>query len=379
MRTLRVDLSPTLRYWTLVDDRYEEIQPIGAFLLHSRVGQDLAELTTKSYAESLGLFLRWKGQRDYERAAAELSWFVAELRTVPVTRPGAAFGRPRGARRINAVLAAVRSFYKFAIDHGDVPPAVLTRLFQVADVAALPAHLRSDGRGPGYQALPRHRLRIDRSAEPKGVTPEEVDRLVGAARWWRDRLIVTLLWATGLRVGQALGLRRSDVHFLEDSRSLGCTWEGGPHLHVERRVNENDVWSKRRAPLIVPAPWPVLACYEHYLSERAAILLGESSDFLLVNLFREPLGRPMRYQTVRDLIARLADGAGVERKITPHALRHGFGRAMTDSGVDLPSIQRLMGHAQIESTAIYTTPSARSMREAVERLPEVNSLRRTLT
>ncbi|MCT2543381.1 MULTISPECIES: hypothetical protein [Streptomyces] len=83
-------------------------------------------------------------------------------------------------------------------------------------------------------------------------TPEQVELLIRMARHARDRFPIVLTRATGMRIGETLGLRRADVHFLADSRQLGCHVEG-PHVHVHRqRGNADNALAKSRKSRTIP-------------------------------------------------------------------------------------------------------------------------------
>ena len=94
-------------------------------------------------------------------------------------------------------------------------------LYEVADDRHLPAELRPEASGLRYVARPRHRQREPRGARPVAVRQDEVEELLRAARSWRDRFIVSLLWFCGLRIGETLGLRRSDLHLVASAVSCG--------------------------------------------------------------------------------------------------------------------------------------------------------------
>jgi hypothetical protein len=127
-----------------------------------------------------------------------------------------------------------------------VPGEVLAMLFEISDSRRLPVEVRGEDPALTYRARPRHRL-----SEPETVvdraSDEEVVALLGAGRSARDRFLVPLLARVGLRPGEACGLRREDIHFLADARSLGCAVPG-THLHVRRRENANGAWVKSRRP-----------------------------------------------------------------------------------------------------------------------------------
>ncbi len=368
MRALRVELTATLAYWTVVDDEWRPVPVADTYLRHLRLGADRAEGTTRVYAGDLALFLAWcrSGGRDLPEAARSLSSFVAMLRTAPVERAGAGRGRARSPGRINQILAAVRELYKHAVANDGLDACVLAFLYEVGDDRYLPADLRPEGSGLRYVAKPRHVQRARRRATPDSVRAGEIEALLQAASSWRDRFLLVLLWFCGLRIGEALGLRRSDLHFVPASAALGCSVPG-PHLHVAGRDNPNRARAKS-GDRHVPVRAEVLSCYDRYLSERAACPPAEVCDFVLVNLFHEPLGRPMSDHTVRQWLAALSERAGLDRAVRPHMFRHAAASELLARGVGLDVVAELLGHASIRSTEAYLHPGAGALRAAVDRL-----------
>lgn len=347
------------------------------FLFDLRFGRDRAESTSRVYAGELAGFLRWcrRSGRSLEEGAQQLSQFVVFLRTTPTARPGAGQGRPPGAERINHVLAVVREFYKHAVAARAVDAEVLAALYEVADDRFLPAELKPEGGGLRYRARPRHRLRASRSARPDAASQQEWEALLEAASSWRDRFLLVLLWFGGLRIGEALGARRADLHFMASSMSVGCPL-GGPHLHVVRRDNLNGAWAKSRDSRAVPVgPW-VLAYYDRYVEERLACAAADDCDFVFVNLFHPPLGMPMTDSAARQLVRRLGRRAGLARAVTPHMLRHSTATEMVEAGVAVDVVQAVLGHRSITSTQVYARPSPRRMRDAVEAVESASRQRR---
>ena len=100
------------------------------------------------------------------------------------------------------------------------------------------------------------------------------------------------------------------------------------------------------------------------------------SDFLLVNLFREPIGAPMRPDAINELIAACSRRAGIEQ-VTPHRLRHAFGTNLADAGGGLDEIATLMGHASMGSSQVYLHPDPTRLRAAVDRVRSSRELART--
>jgi site-specific recombinase XerD len=353
----------------VVDELYAKVEVADRFLFDLRFGRDRAESTSRVYAGELARFLSWcdHSGRSLEEGARDMSRFVLFLRTTPTKRAGAGQGRPPGPGRINHVLAVAREFFKHAVAGRAVAGEVLGALYEVADDRHLPSELRDEGGGLRYRARPRHRLRVPHPARLDAASLEEWEALLLAASSWRDRFLLVLLWFSGLRIGEALGLRRSDLHLMDSSISLGCQLPG-PHLHVVRRDNPNGAWAKSRNDRAVPVgPW-VLSYYERYLSERLACAAADGCDFVFVNLFHAPLGAPMTASAVRQLFGVLGRRAGLGRPIRPHMLRHAAGTELAEAGVSIDVVQQLLGHRSIASTQIYVHPSPLRLRDAVERL-----------
>ncbi len=367
-RAFRIELPDGRRYWSVIDENYDAVELADRFLFDLRFGRDRAESTTRVYAGELARFLAWcaTSGRSLEVAAQELSRFVLLLRTTATERPGAGQGRSPGPGRINHVLAVVREFYKHSVALGAIDASVLASLYEVADDRFLPAELRPEGSGLRYRAAPRHRLRASRSAQPEAASQAEWEALLEAATCWRDRFLLVVLWFLGLRIGEALGLRRCDLHFVEHATGMGCGVEG-PHLHVvHREDNPNHASAKSRNERVVPVGPIVLAYYDRYSHERLSCPQADGCDFVFVNLFHAPLGRPMSPSAFRQRLRSLSRRAGLARPVHPHMLRHATGTQMTEAGVAIDVVQALLGHGSITSTQIYVHPSAARLRQAVE-------------
>jgi integrase/recombinase XerD len=382
MRVFPVRLPSGVRYWTVVDEELLVVPAADSFLRQVRFGRDGAESTTKAYAGGIALFLRWCARtgRDWQAGAGQLGLFMTWLLhagpsvsgaeaspgAVVLTGPGAA--RARSARRVNAVLTAVRAMAVHAVAEGTAPGHLVNVLFEVADDRDLPAGTRPEGGGTGWRLRARHRLRepevaVDRAGDASIVA------VLGGCRSARDRLIVLLMARAGLRRGEVAGLRRSDVHLLADSRELGCD-TGRPHLHVVRREdNPNGAFAKSRRQRVVPLDFLVVQGFDSYEFERMRVRAAAGSDFVFVNLSRAPVGAPMRLDAVNDLVTAAARRAGIDPPPRPHQLRHAFASNVLDAGGTLEEAQDLLGHASITSTQVYVHPDPARLRAAVDAVP----------
>jgi len=173
---------------------------------------------------------------------------------------------------------------------------------------------------------------------PSVLSIAEVERLLAqpdrdAPRGLRDRAMLELLYATGLRVSELCNLRRGDLHL--DLGLVRCLGKG----------------SKER---IVPVGEPARAAVRDYLASRRdaapALFLGNK-------------GRPVTRVAFWRIIGRYARQAGIRSPVSPHTLRHSFATHMLEGGADLRTIQELLGHANIATTQIYTHVSVDTLRE----------------
>ena len=384
MRAFPVRLPSGQRYWTVLDEDLHVVGVADGFLRHQRFGRDGAESTTKAYAHAIVLFLRWCAQtgRGWQAGVERFGLFMTWLANagpaasgaeaagtgsgVVLAGPGAA--PARSPSRINGVLTAVRGMVVHAVATGAAPAGLVPLLYEVADDRDLPEAGRGEDGRMAWRMRARHRLRepemtVDRAGDA------EIVALLRACRSARDRLIVLLMARAGLRRGELCGLRRSDVHLLVDSRGLGCEVTRA-HLHVVRREdNPNRAWAKSRRERVVPLDFVTVQGCDTYEFERMRVPLAADSDFVFVNLFRAPIGAPMRPDGVGELLVAASRRAGLDTPIRPHQLRHACGSNLTDAGGGIDVVADLLGHASVSSSQVYVHPDPSRLRAAVDAVP----------
>jgi integrase len=381
MRAFMVRLPSGVRYWTVLDEGLAVVPVADAFLRHARFGHDAAESTTRAYAGGIALFLRWcvRTGRDWQAGVGQLGLFMTwlrhagpdvsgvEARAGAVVMAGPGTSPARSARRVNAVLTAVRGMVVHAVAEGKAPGHLVRVLYEVADDRDLREVARPEDDGTGWRMRVRHRLHEPDTVVDR-VSDEDVVALLRACRSARDRLIVLLMARAGLRRGEVLGLRRGDVHLLADSGALGCG-VARAHLHVIRRPdNPNGAVAKSRRQRAVPLDFVTVQAFDAYAFERMSVPAAAAGDFVLVNLFRSPVGAPMRTDAVGDLVASAARRAGIA-PVRAHQMRHAFASNVLDAGGTLDEVQDLLGHASISSTQVYTHPDPVRLRAAVDAVP----------
>jgi len=346
--------------WVVLDPEFVPHREASDFLraLH---GAGRSPHTIRVYAGRVASFLGWCASQGVEWSSVSLAVLARFKHFVEATPYRG--GRLRSGTTVNATLTAVCEFLRFCARTGVIEQAVAGQLSE-------PRWLRFTP--PGFDAGESGQFRMVRArmlkarAEtpfPEAFTTEQADRVSSCCRRPRERFMVTLLRDSGLRIGEALGLRRSDLHLLPDSRWAGCAVLGA-HVHVRHRANPNGALAKSRFPRTVPASDAVLSSYADYQHERAEILGEDECDLVFVNLYHDPLGTPMTYRAAKRLFERLARDCGFA--VRPHMFRHTAATSWVRAGTDLDVVRALLGHVSLASTTVYLHARDEDKRRAVE-------------
>lgn len=331
-------------------------------------GADRSENTIRTYIPKVAMFLNWADQvgcdwRDV--TLPEMARFRWSLEAESPSVSGVqAAQRSRKPRTINLILTAVLEFLRYCVRQGVIDQIVVKRLVEQRYVHHLPA-----GFDPGENGQHRSiRVKEIRAREtfpaPKTLTPAQLAAVHAAAKTPRDKFLFILLDATAIRIGEALGLRRSDMHLLPDSTSLGCEISGS-HVHVIRRTtNANRALGKTRTPRHIPVLDEVAIAYRNYQIARDDSDAPYDTDHVLVNLNGGAIGAPMTYSGVLRVVQRIGGRAQIQG-LHPHIFRHTTATKWIQAGVAPDVVQTLLGHASPESTSVYTHTPAETLRAAV--------------
>ncbi|WP_407563112.1 tyrosine-type recombinase/integrase [Streptomyces sp. 184] len=359
--------------WVVADAGTYALHHEATAYLGSLRNKDCSPNTERVYAGRLALYLNYCAARRMDWAAPGFrglsglqQWLVSQPLAPRSPRAGLAPSRYRSKGTANAVMTVVGGFLRFGAAHGWVSPQTMALLSEPKTLFCLP---------PGYDPGEDGHWRMVESAafrfafaDPgyQDLSPEQIAAMIALAGRARDRFLIALLACTGLRIGEALGLRRSDMHFLASSRVLGCGTEG-PHLHVRRRTdNPNGALAKSRRSRTVPITPDLVALYTDYQYERDSAGPAADSGMVFVNLFRPPVGRPMSYPNTKGMFDRLARTA--DHAFRPHMLRHSAATNWLRAGVDRDVVQRLLGHLSPLSMERYRHVCDTETRQAVEQV-----------
>lgn len=270
----------------------------------------------------------------------DVAGFVAWLRLPPPAREGRVVVLPTvehhcSAASVNRKLAALASFCEFHAGHGVPLAGVLTGM--------APAGRRGGSRSSFKPLLhhvtkgsPQRRRTIALSApalRPQVLTVPQTQAILDACTRLRDRLLFGLLLDTGVRIGEALGLRHEDVEIAERQ------------VRVVPRINDNRARAKAGRSRVIPASAELMRLYADYLNREYGAL---DSDYVFVNLWGQPRGHPLTYPAVYDLVARLRKRTGVA--FGPHHFRHTYATWLLRRGAGMETVKELLGHASITTT-----------------------------
>ncbi len=282
---------------------------IKSFIDYCRIEKGLAGNSLAAYRRDLNRFAEAFEQPEAAPGLEQLRLYVEQLYRAGLS-----------ARSVARHITSLKNFYKFLLSEGLIETDPTSLLLSPKQWSTVPKYLNR----------------------------EEIERLLAAPdstrpNGSRDKAMLELLYASGLRVSELCNLDVSDVQL-----QLG-------YVRVTGKGN------KQR---LVPAGASAVAALSSYISSvRPAILKGRPSRFLFVT----SRGTRMTRQGFWKLLAAYGRQAGITRALTPHVVRHSFATHLLDGGADLRSVQIMLGHADIGTTQIYTHVARSRLRQVVDR------------
>jgi integrase/recombinase XerD len=301
---------------------------IADYLVYLHVERGLAPATISAYRSDLADLAEtlsgdaWKGT-----PAFALEYLASKTAR---GRPGERPLRPSSLRRR---AASIRGFYRFAFGEGRIP-------IDVAGQLDLPRPSR---------LLPETLSQPETERLLEAVTPDHPRADIANLTTLRDRALLELLYASGLRISEALGLDREDL-----------STDGG----YVRVIGKGD---KER---LVPVGEVALGWLARYDRDARSVWLGQVPAGGWTRggpMFLTPSGRRLARQQAWSTVKAAARRAGLDDRVTPHTLRHSFATHLLEGGADLRIVQELLGHASISTTQLYTHVTGERIREIYAR------------
>jgi integrase/recombinase XerD len=291
---------------------------VTGYLDHLVVERGLAVNTISSYRRDLRRYTEFLAAAGVQGIAevgeSDVAGFLTALRLGDDVHP------PLSATSAARAVVAVRGLHRFALLDGLVPD----------DVAA-------EVRPPA----PARRL-------PKAIPVGSVEALIAAAtsvegpRGLRDRALLELLYGTGARISEAVGLAVDDV----DPRSAAVRLAG-----------------KGGKERIVPVGSYAVRAVEDYLVRARPALASTAPTGARGALFLNSRGGALTRQSAWAILRACAERAGLTEEVSPHTLRHSFATHLLDGGADVRVVQELLGHASVTTTQVYTLVTVERLRE----------------
>ena len=283
-----------------------DIHTLNSFIDYLRVEKGAAANTVAAYRRDLTKYLNWRINNP-EASIKEYAFSIKDLAPSSLERN----------------FSAVRSFHKY-----------LNREFNISDPTD---DLPETGK--------RQRL-------PKALTVEEITRLIdagkdpGEAVSLRNYLLLELLYSTGARVSEVVGINLSDIS--------------------ENSVNGESIWvlklrGKGGKERMVPLGSYAKSAIDDYLVRTRPSLIKKLSESAL---FLNNRGTRLSRVSAWEIVKRAAEKAGLTSKVTPHVFRHSYATHLLDGGADIRVVQELLGHASVTTTQIYTLITIDKVRES---------------
>jgi integrase/recombinase XerD len=323
------------------------------YLVHLHVERGLSPATIAAYRSDLG---------DFARSIQGDAWGASPAPVLDYLSTRTARGRPDEqplrASSLRRRVASLRGFYRFAFGEGWIgsdiagqldlprPSRLLPETLSQAETERLLEAVAPDDPTTDEPALGTHGTSY-RRVHAATIGSDTTTPAVLVAL--RDRALLELLYAAGLRISEALGLDAEDLSL-----------DGG----FVRVIGKGD---KER---LVPIGEVAVLWLRRYGDEaRAGWLLGAPSGGLARGgpVFLTPSGRRLARQQAWAAVKSAARRAGLDGRVTPHTLRHSFATHLLEGGADLRVVQELLGHASISTTQIYTHVTGERIREIYAR------------
>jgi integrase/recombinase XerD len=349
MKIQKVQLAENRFSWLVLGDDYLPIKHIQEFIRYLE-NIERSPNTIRTYAHHLKLYWEYLDYISKDWNNVKLDTFADFLSWLRQHHPNVISLNPQESKRtestVNTILTAVSSFYSFHHQLGNTN----IELMQSSTTSArrykpLLHHITKN------KPIKTRLIKLKKAKTLlKTLTQDQVKKLISACQSLRDQFLISLLYESGMRIGQALGLRHSDIK----------SWDNEIHIQP-RDYNENGARTKTSTPHVIHVSPALMAIYTRYILEECD---ETDSDYVFVQTIKKHSpGKALNYRAVRDLFDRLKNKVGFH--VTPHMLRHTHATELLRNGWDCSYVQKRLGHSSIQTTLnIYAHLNSDDLKKA---------------
>lgn len=339
--------------WLVIGDDYLPIEPIQSYLMYLE-SLERSPNTIQSYAGHLKQFFEFLQANHFDWREVTLENLADFIHWLRQPNPKVISLQPIQAKRtertINTILSAVCGFYEFQERIGATEGVDVYR-YQFQPGRKYKSFLHHINKGKKVRTL------LLKLKEPKKfpgcLTFEQIMQLINSCNRIRDKFLICLLNETGMRIGEAMGLRHEDIH---------STGENEIHV-VPRLDNYNGARVKSATERIIHVSKDLMKLYTDYLIEEYPEDID--SDYVFVNIWEGERGTPMTYAAVDSLFRRLSKKTGIDAH--PHLLRHTHATDLIRAGWDMAHVQKRLGHTSVQTTInTYTHLTDSDLKQAYQ-------------
>ncbi len=329
MKVQRIKLGENQYSWIVLDEQMMSIEPIEKFIAYL-IFTEKSPDTVKSYATHLKLFWQYLSESkknwlniDIGDIASFVHWLRSDKsKIISIENP-----TKRKESTINAILSAISSLYRYHNQLGNTNIQFLETCYLPHNkYKSLLYHIHK------HKSKQKRIVSLKQSKSiPKILTTDRVERLLRACANYRDTFLISLLYETGMRIGEALSLKHEDIK----------SWDNEIYI-IPRKDGENGVRSKATKPNVIHVSKSLMRLYSDYV---LSTITDNDCPYVFINLVS---GKPLTYISARKIFMRLQKKTGIDA--TPHMLRHTHATDLIKSGWDPALVQKRLGHQSIQTT-----------------------------
>ncbi|BDA70007.1 putative integrase/recombinase [Calothrix sp. PCC 7716] len=319
--------------WLILDEDYQLVEPIQRYLTYLSTSK--SPNTVESYGYDLKAWWEFLSLKHLDWRVVELSdlenfayWLrVGDTSKVVYMEPVKA---KRTEKTINRAITTVSGFYEYHTANKTVDFKQFERFFMPVGISRTRFLQGISKSKPTRKKL----VKLKESKKfPGCLTNEQVETLVNACHRLRDKLIILMLYGTGIRKGELLGLRHEDIGDCGDNT-----------IRIVRRINPYSVRVKGQER-VIPVNPELLQMYNNYLIYEYPEV---ESNYVFINIWSGEIGQPIHPKVINTIFSRLSKKTNI--KVHPHLFRHTYATRLLKAGYSPDRVKHLLGHTSIKTT-----------------------------